>query len=392
MGSEREAGFMKNLKDRIDEMINQLYKPGIDFLMSPLSPIETILKTALTSHTTPQCKIRSTIEGFYSWYQLKKVSFCLTTDEISIKIPSEFYLEISESLIEYANLVFNNAIEIEFYRNLIFQKWIPYTTQDFPYLIMDVNDRVKSLISEVNDLVDKTLKRFICKGLLENADEIFGDEELNEAKTILKSLARSYSLSRNKDVYGIMFVIEYYDRIRDDDNPEFIKAATLRLGENCVKYFKQNNIRILKVKDFITNPKPYSHYSSFQFVSIGLNTPLELQFKSLSMHKQNEDPDSPASHKRYKNRPFNNYLNEIVDQIYGTIPLAPKEPSEKDIFLFEFKREEILNARMGITEGIPLFGVSRIHQAPNGEIPNSLSELQCFEKMELLEELYSKYN
>ena len=381
----------ENLTNRIEEMIYPLYTQGIDFLMSKKSPIDILLKVALTCHTTPQCKIKSVIEGLYSWSKFSQVGFNLECKNgTTIYIPNEFYLELSECLIKYANLVFNNKIEVDSYRDLIFVKWLDFSAEEFPYLVMDVNDRVKSLTSEINDLVDKTLKRFICKGLMEKADDIFR-ENVKEAKAYLDSLAQSFSKSRNKDIYGVMFVVEYYDRIRDADNPEFLRTATLNLGKNAVRFFEQNNITILSVKDFITTPKQESCYSSYQFVIVGLNTPLEIQFKSLSMHQSNEDPESLASHKRYKDKPFNNHINSIVDRIYGIPPIAPKTLLESEIFKFEKKRDEILNNRLGITEGIPLFGVSRIHRTPNGEIPKSLDELESFEKMEFLAELYAKY-
>ena len=388
---------MSKEKNRIEEMITPLYEQGINFLMSDKSPIDILLKVALTCHTTPQCKIRSTIEGLYSWSKFSKVGFyidCKDTKDtdVSIYIPNDFYLELSECLIQYANLVFNNKIEVDFYRDLILGKWLDFSANEFPYLVMDVNDRVKSLASEINDLVDKTLKRFICKGLLEKAELIFEEKDLEETKTTLRSLARNYSASRNKDIYGLMFVVEYYDRIRDSDDPEYLKMATLKLGENALEFFKQNNIKILSVKDFITNPKKGSNYCSYQFVIVGFNSPFEIQFKSLSMHNSNEDPESTASHKRYKDKPFNNHLNGIVDELYGVPPVAPKAIAEAEIFKFEMKRDEILNNRLGITEGIPLFGVSRIHRTPNGEIPKSLNELESFEKMELLAELYAKYH
>ena len=381
-----------DIKRRINqEMVKPLYNQGINFLMSNSSPIGSVLKTALQCHTTPQCKTMSMIQGLYSWYKLPKVGFELSTDKLTIPIHRNFYLEISEALIEYANLVYNNGIEIEFYRNLIFEKWIPYTKEEFPYLVMDVNDRVKSLISELNDVIDKTLKRFICLGILEKVDELFEKDEIDEASQVLIEMSQKNADSRNKDTYGVMFVVEYYDRVRDADDPEFIRMATLKLGENCVRYFRQNNILILKIKDFITTPKLNSHYSAYQFVAIGLHTPLELQFKSLSMHRNNEDPSSPASHKTYKNKPFNNFLNNIVDEICGKPPLAPTNPSEQEIFEFEFRRDVILNSRIGITEGVPLFGVSRIQQTPNGEVPRNLEDVSPFENLELLAELYARY-
>lgn len=359
---------MDSLKDRIYKMVDDEYIVRIKPLCSDESPIKTFLEVALRKHTTPQCKVRCCIEGFYSWYKISK---------------EEFYLELTDKLIEYANLVFNNRLEINLFRELILEKWLDYSARDFPYIVMDFNDRTKSLISEINDLVNKTLKMYICKDFAAKTDELFEKDEREEALEILNKLTNKYSSSRNKDIYGVMFVIDYYNRIRDCDNPEMIKNGTLKLAKNCVEFMETNNITILSLKDFISNPKE-NKYSCFQFVILGTKNPLEIQFRSLSMHHCNEDPNSSASHKKYKNTEFNNFLNSIVSEIYE---LPIKNPQS---FEDEMENEEIIKKRLGVTDGIPLFSVTRIHRTPNGEIPKKRTELEKFEEVEMLAELYAK--
>lgn len=348
-------------------MIEPLYEQGIDFLINS-SPIRCILTSALRCNTTPQCKTRTVIEGLYSWYKFKNVGFELRTDKLSIEVSPEFYLEIAKALIDYAGVVHRNKVEIDFYRNILFYQWIPSTSTEFPYLVMDTQDRIKSLVSELNDLFNKTLRKFLYLGILEKVSDLFEDKEVEEASQLLKKLARKNGNARNMDTYGVMFLIEYCNKSEDE---EYLKNATLRIGKQCENFLQENNVDILKRCDFITHPKRNS-YSSYQIVVRGLKTPLEIQFKSVFMHENNENPASPASHKRYKDTRLNNFLNKIVDDVYGKPPLAPKK-------------------RIGITEGIPLFGISRIYQTPNGEIPAGLEELESFENIEELAEIYAKY-
>ncbi len=358
-----------NLKARIKNMIHDEHDKRIKVLCSDESPFGVVLRVALEKHTTPQCKMRCFIEGMYSWYKISK---------------DEFYLDLSKCLIEYANLIFNNRIEQNFFRELILEKWLDYSAEEFPYLIMDCKDRMKSLISEINDLVDKTLKSQIADELLVKVPKLFEEGEQNEAKEILDELEHNYASSRNKDIYGVMFIVEYYDRVRDLDNPEYLRTAAIRLGENCIRFMRQNAITVLSLKDFIREPKD-NGYSSYQFVIRGTNNPLELQIRSMSMHRNNENPASPASHLTYKNTPFNNYLNNIVDEIYGVCP------ESSDIFEKELKRKENHRNRFGVTDGIPLFSFSRLCRTPNGEIPTSLECLDKFEEVELLAELYASH-
>lgn len=356
------------LKKRIEDMIESEYDKWIHPLYSDTSPIGLILRVALENHTTPQCKLRCVIEGFYSWYLISK---------------DDFYLELSEGLIQYANLVYNNRIEMNFFRELILEKWMDYSASEFPYLVVDIHDRMKSLTSEINDLVDKTLKSFISRDLIQRAFDLFCDEERQEAAQILIDLGNKFSNSRNTDIYGAMFVVDYCDRIRDCDNPEFLRKATLKLAKNCMSFMEQNNINILSQKNFITNPK-VNEYSSFHVVIQGIKSPLEIQFRSLSMHYHDEDPESPASHLSYKDRPFNNFLKAIVDDVYGICPQNPRTFKEA------IEAEEIQKQRIGITDGIPLFSVARMHRTPNGEIPRALEELEKFEAIEKLAELYAR--
>ncbi len=368
-------------------MSDALYEQGINYLCSDKSPIGGSLKVALENHTTPQCRVRTVVEGLYSWYKLSG-GINLEYEGTQIYIPREFYLELSECLLRYANIVFNNSLEINFYRELIFQKWLDFSSKEFPYLVMDVHDRMKSLISEINDLVDKSLKRFICLGLLEKAEILFPPESINEAKKSLVELSKNFQRSRNKDIYGVMFVIEYYNKLKDADAPEVLKAATLKLGQNAVSFFKKNNIKVIQIKDFISSPKDL--YQSYQFVLIGWSTPLEIQLKTRSMHTTNEDPSKSSSHANYKNTRFNNFLNGIVDEVCGVPPIVPNILSKSEIFNCKLKHDEILNDRHGITIGIPMFGCSRIYRTPNGEIPEEIHDLNSFEDMELLAGLLSK--
>ena len=356
------------LKKRIEDMVESEYEKWIQPLCSYTSPIGLVLRVALENHTTPQCKLRCVIEGFYSWYLISK---------------DDFYLELSEGLIQYANLVYNNRIEMNFFRELVLEKWMDFSKDEFPYLVVDIHDRMKSLTSEINELVDKTLKSFIARDMTHRAFEIFDDEEREEAVQILLELENKYSSSRNTDIYGAMLVVEYCDRIRDCDNPQSLRSATLRLAENCISFMEQNNIIILSQKNFITDPK-VNEYSSFHLVIQGIKSPLEIQFRSLSMHIHNEDPESPASHLTYKDTPFNNFLRAIVDEVYGTCLQNPRTFKEA------IEAEEIQKQRIGITDGIPLFSVARIHRTPNGEIPRSLKELKKFESVEKLAELYAR--
>lgn len=360
---------MHDLKDRIYKMVEDEYMVRIKPFCSDVNPIKWILEVALKSHTTPQCKVRCCIEGLYSWYKISK---------------DEFYLELTDKLIEYANLVFNNRLEMNIFRELILERWLDYSAKDFPYIVMDFNDRMKSLVSELNDLVDKTLKMYICKDFATKIDELFKEDEREEAAQIVNKLVNKYDDSRNRDIYGVMFVVDYYDRIRDCDDPEMLKLATLKLAQNCVEFMELNNITIVSLKDFISEPKDNS-YSCFQFVIQGTKSPLEIQFRSLTMHHRNEDPNSPASHKKYKNTEFNNFLNAIVSKMYG-MPI--KNPQN---FQDEIENEEISKRRLGITDGIPLFSIMRIHRTPNGEIPKKRAELEKFEEVEMLAELYAKH-
>ena len=102
------------------------------------------------------------------------------------------------------------------------------------------------------------------------------------------------------------------------------------------------------------------------------------------MHYHDEDPESPASHLSYKDRPFNNFLKAIVDDVYGICPQNPRTFKEA------IEAEEIQKQRIGITDGIPLFSVVRMHRTPNGEIPRTLEELEKFEAIEKLAELYAR--
>lgn len=202
------------------------------------------------------------------------------------------------------------------YRSLSFEitNFVTLVNMIMMYIVMYIQEREglsldvcfygrrKALTSELTKLLAKSVNsdgnsvsirdRFGLRGILMNSDIDRAEED--RLIHILYDYTSAILCRTNRKIWA-----SFYKWIESNQRINFLDLAILRA-------FKEIPFGISHCKDYIRNPKD-SGYESLQFTlevpmysKVLPGAQLEVQFRSLRMHRNAEDEDSAQSHKSHK--------------------------------------------------------------------------------------------